>query len=91
MKRSWVRDERALAAALGIALISVLFMPFVYFPLSYAWDQVYAAIVGGYTFTGSTAYAVTFVQILVSYLLGFGILFTVNWVIVQAKAGRYET
>jgi hypothetical protein len=90
VKRSFRRDQRALAWVLGVAVIAILLMPIVYFPLDYAWDQVYVSIVGDYTFTGSTALAVTVVQFILSYLCAFGLLFVVNWAIVQAKAGRYN-
>lgn len=88
--RSFRRDQKGLAWVIGVALISIFFIPVVYFPLDYAWDQVYATITGDYVFTGSIALAITAVQIIVSYLVVFGLLFTINWAIVQAKAGRYN-
>lgn len=65
-------------------------MPVIYFPLSYTWDKIYVYIVSGYTFTGAYASAITVVQVIISYLCAFGLLFVVNWAIVQAKAGRYD-
>jgi len=74
---------------LGVAVISVLLMPVVYYPLDVAWDTVFYAVTDSYTFTGTTASAITFVQIIIDYLCIFGLLFIVNWSIVQAKARRY--
>ena len=75
---------------IGVAILSIFLMPIVYFPLDYAWDAVYVAIVADYTFTGATASAITVVQLIISYLCIFGLLFTINWAIVQAKAKSYE-
>lgn len=75
---------------IGVAIISIFLMPIVYFPVDYAWDAVYVAIVADYTFTGATANAITVVQLIISYLCIFGLLFTINWAIVQAKAKSYE-
>ena len=88
--RNFRRDQRGLAWVIGVALLAIAFMPVIYFPLDYTWDQVYAAIAGDYTFTGATASSVTVVQFIISYMLAFGLLFVVNWAIVQAKAGRYN-
>jgi len=88
--RSFLKDKRAVGWVFGVAAISILIMPFVYFPLDYAWDQVYVSIVGDYTFTGTTASAITVVQVIISYMCAFGLLFTINWAIVQAKAQRYQ-
>jgi hypothetical protein len=83
-------DKKGIAWVLGMAIISICFLPIIYFPLSYAFDQVYTVIVGEYTFTGVTAQAITVVQLILSYLMGFAMIFTVNWAIVQAKSKRYE-
>jgi hypothetical protein len=92
--RSFFRDfrsnRRGIAWALGVAVLSILLMPIVYFPLSVAWDNVYYAVTDGYVFTGTTASAITVVQVIISYLIVFGLLFTINWAIVQAKARRYQ-
>lgn len=88
--RSFIKDQRAIGWVIGVAVISIFLIPVVYFPLDYAWDQVYVAIVGSYTFTGATASAITVVQLIISYLCVFGLIFTVNWAIVQAKARSYQ-
>lgn len=84
------RDRRGVAWVLGVAVLGVLLMPVVYFPLSYAWDQLYALVTDGYVFTGVYANALMVVQIIISYLLAFSLLFIVNWAVVQAKARRYQ-
>jgi Ni,Fe-hydrogenase I cytochrome b subunit len=83
-------DNRGVGWVIGVAVISILFLPFVYFPLSYTWDQFYAVVSDGYVFTGVYASAIRVVQIIISYLLVFSLLFVVNWAIVQAKARRYN-
>ena len=83
-------DKSGVGWVLGVAVLSILLMPIVYFPLSYTWDQVYSAITAGYVFTGVTANALQVVQIIISYLMIFSLLFTINWAIVNAKAKRYQ-
>jgi hypothetical protein len=83
-------DKRGIGWVLGVAVLSILFLPIIYFPLNYAWDQLYGVITDGYTFTGVTAQAVTVVQLVISYLMAFSIFFTINWAIVQAKSQRYN-
>lgn len=83
-------DQRGIAWVIGVAVISILLMPIVYYPFSAAWDSVYYAVTDGYVFTGTTASAITFVRVVISYLIIFGLLFTINWAIVQAKAKRYN-
>jgi hypothetical protein len=75
---------------IGVALISVVLAPFVWFPLAYAWDQVYANVVGSYTFTGDYVYAIAIVQVFVSYIIVFTLIATVMWAIIQAKARKFE-
>lgn len=74
---------------IGCAIISVVLMPIIYFPLDYAWDQLLVTISAQYTFTGATANAITIVQLIISYLCAFGLLFTIAWAIIQAKARSY--
>jgi hypothetical protein len=90
MTRNIIKDERAVSWVLGVAVICILLMPVVYFPLDYAWDQVEATITGGYTFTGATANALMVVEIIINYICVFGLIFTVNWAIVQAKSRGYQ-
>jgi hypothetical protein len=77
------------AWVIACAILSIIVMPFIYFPLDYAWDVVYANITAGYTFTGTTALALTVVQLIISYLCAFGLIFTINWAIVQARVRSY--
>jgi hypothetical protein len=88
--RRFVKDTQGIGWVLGIAILSIALMPVIYFPLSYSWDQVYGAVTDGYTFTGVYVDAITVVQLIISYMLVFGVLFTINWAIIQAKASRYE-
>jgi hypothetical protein len=84
------KDKSGVGWVLGVAVLSILLMPFVYFPLSYAWDQVCLFITDSYVFTGVYANALNVVKFLISYLLVFGFLFTINWAIVNSKARRYQ-
>ncbi len=88
--KKFLSDRRGVAWVYGVAVISILLMPIVYFPLDVAWDAIFESVTGSYVFTGSTASAITFVQVIINYLLVFGLLFTINWAIVQAKARRYQ-
>lgn len=74
---------------IGVAVLSILLMPIVYYPLSVVWDTVSAFILGNYTFTGVTASSYIVAKVIVNYLLVFGLIFTLNWAIIQAKARRY--
>lgn len=74
----------------GVAFIALLVMPVIYFPLSYTWDQLSEMILGEYVFTGAYANSLMVVQVIISYLTAFGLLFVINWAIVQAKARRYS-
>lgn len=87
--RSLRRNNSGVGWVLGVAVLSILIMPVVYFPLDMAWDQVYYTITDSYTFTGSFASAITVVQVIISYLVPFGLLYTVAWAIIQAKARKY--
>lgn len=88
--RSFIKDERAIGWVLGVAIIAILLMPVVYFPLDYAWDLVFLQITGDYTFTGTIGLAVDTVRIIINYLLVFGLLIVINWAVVQAKARSYS-
>lgn len=78
------------AWVIGAALITIVFLPVVYFPLDYAWDALETVILGEYTFIGVTAYALTAVELIIDYLMIFSLLIVVNWAIVQSKARSYE-
>jgi hypothetical protein len=82
-------DQVGLAYVWAMAAIMIVLGAIIYFPLSYAYDAVYTNIVGNYTFTGTTALGITAIQLIVSYMLGFLVIFTVNWMLVQAKMQRY--
>ena len=88
--RNFIRDEKALAWIWAISLISLALSAVVYFPLSYAFEHLYAFIIGGYTFTGDTYYALVAIQFITSYLLVFGTILTINWAIVNAKSSAYS-
>lgn len=88
--RKFRNDCRGVGWVIGVAVISILLMPIVYYPLDAAWDAVFVAVTGGYTFTGTTAFAISFVQVVINYLVIFGLIFVINWSIVQAKARRFQ-
>jgi hypothetical protein len=83
-------DKRGVGWILGLALLAILFLPVIYFPLNFAWDQLYGVIAAEYVFTGVTAQAITVVQVIISYMMAFALLITINWAIVQSKSKRYE-
>ena len=83
------QNRVALAYIWAMSAIMIVLGAVIYFPLSYAWDAVYANVVGNYTFTGTTALGITVIQLVISYMMGFLVLFTVNWMLVQAKMQRY--
>lgn len=83
-------DRRGVGWVLGVAVLSIVFMPVIYFPLCYAWDNMLVVFTSNYTFTGVTANVITIVRMLIAYMLVFGVLFTINWAIVQAKMRRYQ-
>jgi hypothetical protein len=85
----WRQDRRGLAWQITVAGLSLCIMPFVFWPLSTAWDMVAASILSVWTPTGAVAYAVTFAKVIVSYLLAFFLVFVVYWVLVNAKAQPY--
>jgi hypothetical protein len=84
-------DQKGIGWVLGVAIISIAFLPVIYFPLNYAWDQLYGVIAASYTFTGVTAQAIIVVQVIISYLMAFSMFFTIIWSIIQAKARKYES
>jgi hypothetical protein len=90
MLNNFRSNRKGIAWVIGTAIISLFLMPFVYFPLSMAWDQTSTAITGAYVFTGSAASALVVVQFIISYALVFGLVFTIAWAITNAKAKRYE-
>ena len=90
LTKNFRADTKGLAWIWAMGAIFIILGAIVYFPLSYAWDHVYVAIVGNYTFTGNTASGLSVIQLIISYLLAFGILFTINWMIVNSKAENYN-
>lgn len=87
--RKFRSNQQGVAWVIGVAVISLLLTPVVYYPLDVAWNSVFYSITDNYVFTGTTASAITFAQVVISYLAVFSLLFTVNWAIVQAKSKRY--
>ena len=90
-KRNFVKDNKGIAWILGVAILSIVFLPIVYFPLSYAWDQIDGSITGNYAFTGVTLSSLTVVRLIISWLMGFSVFFTIAWAFTQSKKSRYET
>lgn len=84
------RDETGLAWILGVAFIALIMNAILYIPLSVAWMNVLDAITSGYVFTGSIASSLIVVEFIINYLVILGLFITGYWVLVQAKAKRYE-
>ena len=89
MQQNLWRDTRAIAYVWALGLIALVLGAVIYFPMSYAWDAVYASIVGQYVFTGVTAEGISVIQIIISYLMAFMAVFVVNWIIVNSKSEAY--
>jgi hypothetical protein len=88
--KRFIKDQNGVGWVLGVAVISLVFTPFLYFPLSYAWDQFYGVVAASYTFTGVTAQAIIVVRLIIYYLAAFSVFIIIGWAIVQAKSKRYE-
>ena len=87
--RNFRKNQSGLAWIWAVALLSLILMPIIYFPLSYVFDHLYATITGSYTFTGDTAYGLAAIKMIISFLLFIGVLIVINWAIVQSKASSY--
>jgi hypothetical protein len=87
--RKFLKDTSGLAWIWAMLVIYIVLGAVVYFPLSYAWDHIYVAIVGDYTFTGNTLAGILAIKFIISYLLVFGLLFAINWAITNSKAEQY--
>ena len=61
-----------MAWVVGVAVIAICIMPIIYFPMSTAWDQVEGTVTQNYTFTGQAAMSLMVVNLIISYLVGFG-------------------
>jgi len=90
MRRYFVKDERAIVWAWAMLAIMLVLGAIIYFPLSYAWDQIYTNVVGQYTFTGNTALGITAIQLIMSYMMAFVVIAGINWLIVQSKSEAYS-
>jgi hypothetical protein len=88
--RRFRNDEKGIGWVIGTAVLSILFLPFIFFPLNYAWDQLCGIIEADYTFVGNAALALICVKLIISYLMSLGLFATVIWSIVQAKARKYS-
>ena len=88
-QKGFIKNTSGLAWVWAVAVLCVLLMPVIYFPLSYVFDHLYAYITGSYTFTGDTAYGLSAIKLIISFLLFIGVVIVINWSIVQAKAQSY--
>jgi accessory gene regulator protein AgrB len=88
--KNFINNKEGLAYILAMFFLSIVLDVAVYFPLSYVWDHLYAYITSGYTFTGDTLYGLEAIQLIISYLLAIGLIFTVNYMFVNAKAQQYD-
>ena len=85
-RRSFFKDQRGIAWVWGVGLICIVLVPFVYLPMSLIWDNVAALILGVYTFQGTTAFAIVFAKLVMSYLAVFSLIYTAVWMWVNSKA-----
>ena len=88
--RNFVKNESAIVWAWAMLAIMLVLGAVIFFPLSYAWDQIYTNVVGQYTFTGDTALGVAAIQLIMSYMMAFAVMIGINWLIVQSKAEGYN-
>jgi hypothetical protein len=82
-------DKRGGAWQWTVFLLSFILTAVIYYPMNAAWEAVSTLILAGYTFTGTTAYAITFVQLVITYLCIFGLFYLIVWLWVNSKADPY--
>ena len=90
MRKGFIQNKSALAYVWAMGALAIGLNVAVYFPLSYAFEHVYALIVGSYQFTGDTALGLAAISFICSSLLAIGLIFTINWAFVNAKASQYD-
>ena len=88
--KNFLANTSGISWVWGIFVIFLVLGAVVFFPLSYAWDTIYQNVVGQYTFTGDTALGITVIQLIMSYMMAFAVIFAVNWMIVNSKASAYD-
>ena len=87
--KSFRKSTSGIVWAWAMVFIMIVLGAVLYFPLSFAWDAVYSNVMGEYVFTGNTALGITVIQLIVSYLMAFSVIFAINWLIVQSKQEGY--
>lgn len=90
MRRNLWRDTSGIAYVWAMFAILIVLGAVLYFPMSYVWDKVYTTITGDYVFTGDTALGIAAINLVMSYLMAFVVIFGINWVIVNSKSEAYE-
>lgn len=81
------KDNRALAWLWIVGFVLTIPMTaLVYFVLDYPFDIIATYVEGTVTFTGAMAYAWATTHFIISYLLGFVLIFATLWVIINSKS-----
>jgi thiamine transporter ThiT len=89
-EKKLLADQKGVAWILAVAVLSICFMPVVYWIVGAPYDFLVNYITGVYTFTGTTASALVLVRLLISYLLAFFLVGVTAWAIINAKAEQYS-
>jgi len=85
-KLSFRRDKRGIGWVLGVAACTVVFWPFIYLFIGGPYDQLSSYILNQYTFTGTTAAAIVFVRVVISFLGALVLANVVLWAVITSKA-----
>ncbi len=89
--KTWLANFRSNRAGLAWIWIVgfVLTLPFcalIYWTMDYPLDLIIISLTGMYSFTGTMLYAWNAVQLIISYLLAFVVIYAVIWVLVNSKS-----
>lgn len=84
------RNTKAIAPLWGIACMTIIFFPLIFWCLSVFLDGVSSSVFGIYSFVGVTASAWTLVKTLISALPVFVLIIVVIWTAVNAKSQSYS-
>lgn len=71
------------------AALALAFCPFVYWAIGWPLDIVITQLMGQVTLTGFMATSFAAVRVVVAYLMGFVLIFTVIWAWVNARSPQY--
>ena len=87
--KRFIQNKSGLAAIWGIALMSLIFFPLIYWVMSVLLDNISETVFGLVTFSGVTASSWVLVKAVISALPVFVILIVVLWSAVNAKMQAY--